>query len=1351
MKPIRLIFILMFALHTAVAQQPADDLVFHKLTTSHGLSHNTVYSITQDSTGFMWIGTREGLNRYDGSSLVTLYADPADSTRLSSNHISNLKAGKNGMLYVGTANGFHIYNNQLQTFKRIYSENGPVGYINQMIEASAGSLLIGSGTGLYRYQQAEQKLKPLLSDRVVLDIVEFKRGVFWVATLHKVLMINEHGEILKEYTSFLDDRNRQVSLFENIFCLFKDSKERIWLGSKKNGLFRYNLSTDGFEAIEISKGANSLETNAVRAITEDRNGKLWIGTEWGVFIYDPSTAESKHYMQSFDQSPMRLSDKAIYEIYQSREGIMWVGTYFGGVNSVKPQEKGFKTLMSDGGKEKLSGKAISDIIQGDDGNLWIATEDGGVNIWNRKTDKLNYLRSDGGSVKLNVNNVHALYEDEDNTFWIGTFLGGINQYNPQTRRIQVYKKGQEEQSAFTNNMIYAIYKDRKGEVWIGTTGGLHKFNKSKATYEPFHPELFGGRFIYEIFEDSLGEIWICLMDADGLFHYNPVTEKFTSFESTRKLRESIGFICAFEDSKKQMWFGTVSQGLVKLDRANGTLKAYTVAEGLPNNYVYGILEDAQGNLWMSTNLGLAKFNPATEVFTNYNISHGLPNNQFNYKSAFKDRSGWMYFGTVNGLSYFHPDSLMVNRVAPTTYLADLKLFNKSVSIGKESLLQSTINNTAELTLEYNENVITLDFGAINYYSPGSNQYAYYLQGFEGDWNYVADKSSATYTNLSPGTYVFKVKAANNDGVWADEVKQLKIIVLPPFWLSKWAMMIYVILVIGVFFLYRYILSYRNQARMALQLERIEREKINEINQHKLNFFTYISHEFKTPLTLIIAAIDKNLHENPLQEIYTSGYASIKRNAKRLHFLIEQLMEFRRVETDHARVNYVKGDIIRFLNDTFMAFAPLFNKKNIRFYFNSGTSVFNTFFDADKLEKIVTNLVSNAAKYTSAQGSIEMEVVVRVEALDKPDQLKIMIGDTGAGMSKEELQHVFTAFYQTEGARKSGSGTGIGLALVKSLTDFLGGSIQIESRQQVGTQVVLTIPLPKSVSDSRVTMVEGNKTIDIDHVLPAQPDEESARQEVAPEYQLMIVEDSDELINFLGDHFEKHYKVVKAHNGAEALERIKNSSPDVVVSDIMMPEMDGIELCKAIKGDIATSHIPVILLTAKTTIESRLEGLNEGADAYLAKPFAIRELDLVIKNQLFTRDKLKSHFIKFGSLKDLNVTVANRDQDFILKLTQIVEAHLDDTEFNITTFAQEACVSRSLLHLKMKKLVGLSASEFIRHIRLQRAAELLKASDLNISEIAAQVGYADANYFSRSFKEKYHVNPTDYKQSQTAEA
>jgi signal transduction histidine kinase/ligand-binding sensor domain-containing protein/DNA-binding response OmpR family regulator len=1339
--------ILLATLSVAHGNTHAQDVVFNKLTINNGLSNNSIFSIGQDRKGFMWFGSREGLNRYDGSTILTFYGDPRDTTKLAASHVTALETTDDDLIYVGTAQGFHTYSTSRGAFRRIYYNHEKAGYISKIVKMDDGTRLVGSNKGLLILKKGAKELTRLMSGSVV-DIVEFRRNVFWIATLQKMVMINAEGEVLREYTTVRNAAGQSVNLNENIFCLFRDSRGEFWLGSKKDGLFHYDVEHDAFLPVVTRHRSNPLEANAVRVISEDAQKRLWIGTETGLFIYDRARASFKYYTQSFDQSPGTLSDKAIYAICKSSEGIMWIGTYFGGVNIVKPLERGFKTLTADGGHGKLSGKAISDIMQDKQGRLWIATEDGGVNIWDRAAGTLSYINNATGKKGLNINNVHALWEDPNDVIWIGTFLGGLNKYDLKSKSITVYKKPQEELAAFTHNMIYAVHRDKKGVLWVGTTGGLNTFNAASGTYEPFKPHVFGGKFVYEIGEERSGGLWICVMNSDSLFHYDPATarlSKYRYYDPT--LSATQGCISMLEDSNGQMWFGTTNRGLAKFDRKTGKFTPYTVAHGLPNNYVYGLLEDSHGNLWMSTNKGLSKFNVHDETFTNYDLSHGLPNNQFNFKSAFKDRDGWMYFGTINGLCYFHPDSLKTNQAAPTIYLSDLKLFNKSVPVGTGGMLTNAIDDSPEITLNYEDYVITLEFGAINYYASGNNKYAYYLEGFEPDWNYVEGKSNATYTNLSPGDYTFKVKAVNSEGYWS-EPKTLRITVRPPFWASAWALVIYSILVAALFLAYKSFLNYRNRKNMAVQIERMEKEKITAINQHKLNFFTYISHEFKTPLTLIIASIDKFLEDRTVSEEQGAGYASIKRSAKRLHALIDQLMEFRRIETEHAQINYVNGDIVRFLRDTFAAFGPLFSSKQIDHYFNTNTTAFHTFFDADKLEKIITNLLSNAARYTGERGVVEMEVMVKVIPGTPSDSITISIQDTGIGMSADELANIFSAFYQTEQARKSGSGTGIGLALVKSLVDFLKGAIDIKSAPKSGTQITLTLPLQKQVGETPAVIPERHTQAEVAHALsPLSAVEENHQQEAAArtEYQMLIVEDSEDLMDFLGKHFTRHFRITKAGNGVEALEKIKRAAPDIIVSDVMMPEMDGIELCQAVKTDLSTSHIPLVLLTARTTFESRLHGLDAGADAYLPKPFSLKELDLVIKNLLTSRDRLKQHFLKFGSVKDMELSVTNRDQDFILKLTQIVEKNIDNSEFSITGFAEAAGVSRSLLHLKLKKLVNLSASEFIRHLRLQKAAELLLKTDLNISEVAYQVGYADSNYFSRSFKEKYKLNPTEYKQ------
>lgn len=1339
---------LCLVIHFSYSDAIGDDPIFKILSTRSGLSHNTVFSITQDPKGFIWFGTREGLNRYDGTSIVTFYADPRDSSKLHSNHITCLETGRDSLLYVGTSRGLHVYNDKQRTFKDLISNGLPIGNVNRFLNSSGGTLWVASVRGLFAIRKSQANLSQLIKGINVTDIVEFRKGVFLISTLQKIMMINEYGEVLKEYTTMISAAGVEISMDENIFRIFKDSFDTIWLGSKKNGLFKYDLSEDAFKQVIIPHKFNPLEVNAIRVIAEGPGKKLWLGTEYGLFIYDPQNGSFEHYTQSYDQSPGTLSDKALYSIFRSKEDIMWIGTYFGGVNIVRPYANRFRTLKPGAGPKDLSGRAVSDIIQDKHGKIWIATEDGGVNIWDRRTDAITRLRSEAAR-GLSVNNIHCIYEDDDDIFWIGTFLGGVNRYDFKKKTITVYKKGEEEKASFPNNMIYAIVKDKNGEIWVGTTAGLNKFEKKKGTYEWFMPQNFKGRFIQEIYEDKAGGLWICALGTDSLFYYDPVRSKLSKFRYyDSAFIHNQGATCAFEDSKGNMWFGTINRGLLKLNRTDNTFTVYNKSNTkLPNDFVYGIQEDDHGNLWISTNKGLSKFTPGSEEFVNYDMSHGLPDNQFNFRSSFKDRDGWLYFGSINGLCYFHPDSLIENRTAPTAYFADLKLFNKSVPIGVGNILENDIEDTEEIVLNHSDNVFTVDFGSINYYSSADNRYSYYLEGFENDWNYIAEKNSATYTNLSPGDYVLKLRSANNDGIWSDSVKTLRIVILPPFWLSKWAIALYVVLVVALFFAYKAFLGYRNKEKMAVQIERMEREKLQEINQHKLNFFTYISHEFRTPLTLIMISIDKFLQDKSLNAEQTAGYKSIKASAKRLHSLVDQLMDFRRIETDHAQMNYAQGDIVLFLRDTFMAFSPLFNKKLVSFYFNSDITHFNAFFDADKLEKIVTNIVSNAAKYTE-NGVIEMEVSVKVNPHSGFDSITISVHDSGVGIEPGEMKNAFLPFYQTEHAKKSGTGTGIGLALVKSLVDFSGGSIEIASKQQLGTQVTVTLPLTKQIDNEKVAVLHGNRTIDIEHVLPGNDTSDFHMEQTessTPEYQLMIVEDNEELISFLGSHFDKKYKIVKANNGILALDRIKRSPPDIIVSDVMMPEMDGIELCQAIKSEIGTSHIPVILLTAKTTPENRLDGLNCGADAYIAKPFLLKELELVIKNLLKARDKLRAHFLKFGQVNDAGATFANRDQDFILKLTEIVERFLDDSEFNIAKFAQEACVSRSLLHLKLKKVVNLSASEFIRNIRLQRAATMLKTTDCSISEVAYKVGYSDSNYFSRSFKEKYQVNPSEFKQ------
>ena len=1333
---------------SVVISVSAEDLKFHKITTSDGLSHNTVYAIEQDSKGFLWFGTREGLNRFDSEEIVSFYHREGDSLSLGSNHVTAL-ASDHQFLYVGTTYGLSRYDYNLGAFQPINFEGTPVRNINQLLIAEDSSLYLGSPRGLFVKRPGSNQLEQLIAGTNVNDVREYKKGVLLISSPQQLWMVNEYGETIRQFNSIESVDGQNLDLTQNLSCLYKDKQGGIWLGTRKDGLFKYDEASSGFKQVFTEHAFNSFEANIIRSISSDSFGRIWIGTESGLLVYSPETGNLDTYRQDFSTPATSLSDKAIYSIYRSKEGIMWIGTYFGGVNMARLQHKGFNKIRADGGVKALSGKAVSEITKVANGSFWIGTEDGGITIWDKKNNTFDYLRSSPSGGGLSVDNVHTIYEAENGQIWIGTFLGGLNKYDPKSKRITHYTS-----NSFLNNLMYAIHEDQNGQLLLGTQGGLNRFEPNNKQYLPYLPEYFNNRFIYKIFEDSQNGFWICVNFSDTIYYMDPggtiSSYRYTNPEDNYP--GSIGVISACEDSNGIMWFGTMNYGLVKFDPKTKVFRNYTVEDGLSNNYVYGVLQtDGKQELWLSTNKGLCRFNIEKEQFSNYNISHGLPNNQFNFKSAYKDEDGYMYFGTINGLCYFHPDSLIVNYLPPSIYLSDFKLFNKSVPVGEQSLLSQSINSTESIALDYSQNVITFEFAAINYFSLGNNSYAYYLEGFEEDWNFVGNKKNATYTNLSPGSYTFKVKAANNDGVWSNEVRSIQLTVHPPFWKSNWALLLYILLIVGLFLVYRMFLTYRNREKMAIQIERLEREKMTEVNRHKLNFFTNISHEFKTPLTLIIASIDKFLTNSRPNDEYETDYKSIKRNARRLQFLIEQLMEFRKIETDHAKLHYSHGDLVLYLKDTLNAFRPMFLEKSIDSNFTSSHSSFNGYFDGDKVEKVVTNLLSNAIKHTDQNGKIDMELKFSADAQASTDQLEMIISDTGHGMAPEEVDKIFAPFYRTEEGKNLSSGSGVGLALVKGLIDLMNGSIKVESNLHRGTYVTVIIPLEKHPKQNIIESIEGNKMLDMEHELVNRDVISSEKPAPDNDYEVLIVEDNPEIIQLLSGHFNQYYKVITAGNGKEALKKLEKSLPDVIISDVMMPEMDGFEFCKKVKDHIETSHIPVILLTAKGSSESKMQGLDLGADLYISKPFNLQEVDLRVKNLLESRRKLHQHFQKFANVgEDMEIPLNNRDQEFLSNLKNIVEQHLEDSNFNIGTFTQEAGVSRTLLHLKLKKLVNLSASEFVKTIRLQRAAHYLEKSDLTISEIAYKVGYGDPNYFTRSFKEKYGKSPTDYKQKSNNE-
>tara|TARA_R110002049_G_scaffold301166_1_gene493053 strand:+ start:15715 stop:19731 length:4017 start_codon:yes stop_codon:yes gene_type:complete len=1318
----------------------AQSFEFKKLTTREGLSHSSVYGITEDERGFMWFATREGLNSFDSYKIRSYYSPTNGLTDNTINCILSTETG----LYIGTQKGLDRYIPEKDKFESLKKGDPITGQILNLYESMSHVVYISTTNGLYKLDKNDN-ITLVLKDILIRNVCNYKKNVLWVALNNRILLINDSGDIIKEYDLSSSLPNIGNTHFQPINKLFKDSDGVVWVGSS-SGLFYFDVEQDKFKIVPINN-ITGIEGSIVRDIAEDQSKNLWLGTENGVIVYNKNTHTSFKINQSFNNDKNQLSDKAVYSIYISDENIVWIGTYFGGVNYAKLEQTGFLHLAAKANGNYLRGKAVSQIIEDDQNVLWVSTEDGGITKIDKRTKHFSFINI--ANSKLSSNNIHSIHQDNKGYTWIGTFLGGLNRLDTEKGTIKVYKNDFTDETSISNNYVYAIKQDKRDTLWVGTQYGLNIYNYEKDSFEVFRPEIFKNKFIYDILEDKAGNIWICTRHS-GIYKYVTATNKIIHFSSSNKKENGLNsnqIISASEDSKGNIWFGSLNGGLIKWEAENKKFKSYTIEDGLPNNNVYGAIEDNDGYIWITSNKGLSKLDTVSEKIMNFSVSNGLPTNQFNFKSLYKDSEGQLYFGTINGLVYFYPNVISQNVEKANIHFTGFKLFNEDVKINdKKSILRNHIDFTDSVELKYEQNVITIEFSGINFKTNGNNEYAYYLEGFQNDWNNVGNTTSATYTNLSPGNYTFHAKMLNFNGDGGS--RQLHLTILPPFWLSNWAFLLYALLLFSSIFAYSRFIKFIHNQKLAVTIEKVEKEKIKEVNRHKLNFFTFISHELKTPLTLILVSIEnyfqQRLSSNPPEELI-----SVKQNARKLHHLILQLMEFRKMETDHAKLELRKGDVILFLKDTFNAFVPLFEHKHIEHHFKHNFSEYTCYFDPEKLEMIFTNIISNAIKYTTNNGKIN--VVAKIaDKLDAKHRalLTITVTDTGKGMTDEEISKVFTPFYTTETQDIQTDGSGLGLALVKSLVTFLEGSIEIKNEN--GSTVIVQIPLTlKNKSNEKIETINGNRFIEVkpDLLLNDMPYSHSDQlQDMPQEMSILIVEDNKELILFLSKYFSKNFKIIRAKDGVEALQKLERYHPDLIISDVKMPNMNGIVLCKKVKSNKATAHIPFILLTARTEETQKIEGLSVGANAYVAKPFNLKELDLLIKNLLESNKHLKSRFSNISFSEQQNLPSNNREIEFIKKITTLVDSHYQDPNFNIQDLAEKVSISRSLLHIKMKKTMHTNASDFIKKVRMAKAVELMKQGML-ISEVAYKVGYNDPNYFSRVFKKEFDISPSSYMESE----
>ena len=1350
------------------AYSQSQKLYFKHITSNQGLASNFVESIIQDHQGFMWFGTAEGLSRYDGYSFLNLSNSSSDTSCLINNDVRCLLEDKFKRLWIGTQMGITYLDLETYKFKRFsnkFKDNIGTGWIRALCLVDEKNLLISVDS----------------------------KGLFCLDISNERLL------------SFTQSANHNGLINNTIRSICKDRSGSIWLATD-GGLEKFDLKTGRFSHCLIGK--------PIGYVSLDNNGKIFASTinSTQIFTVDPQTLQTitietlpektkektkRVYFDNLSNRWLHINDNGIYfrnfrdnttthyiyeknspnginsstplTIFEDRNGNIWIGTYDAGVNLIERYHKPFLQIKNNNQSNGLQSNHVRSVFQDKAGTIWIGTKiEGMISKLDRKTLTFSHYRNDPKNPNtLNDEFVFSIVDADDDNLWIGTLSGGLNLFNKKTGLCRSIQHQAGSSNEISSNSIYALLNDRAGNIWIGNgEKGLDVYSMASKKFEHFENSTastsLSNNSVRSLFKDSYGEIWVGTLL--GLNLYDPKTKTFKRFLNDSQNPNSISdnnIICFCEDASRNLWIGTRNGfNLYNRDKKNFTV--YNQKKGFPSQSARGILDDNDGNLWISTNNGIVRFTKRNETFKHYTKEDGFTSNEFASYSFFKTKNGEMIFGTDDGLVLFNPDQITNNIAVPSVVISELKIFNQTITNDSpDSPLKNDITHTREITLDYDQSVFTLGFLALNYTTSEKNQYAYKMEGVDKDWNYIGFQKNVTYTNLRAGKYLFKVKASNNDGVWNEQGASISITILPPPWKTWWAYCIYSILLALAFVKYR-----------RLTIAKLSREKERELDQMKLNLFINISHEFRTPLTLMMNPIDKMMASNNIEEVRTS-IGVVKRAAWKLLNLTNQLLDFRKLDLGQASLEPRAEEIVSTTAAIVSQFENFAGSKQISLSFECDMKQLETWIDADKYEKIISNLLSNAIKFTNPNGTIKVsmiktEVKTKLGILNFKaahsiyDYVDIKVCDSGIGINPDELKNIFNRFYQVD---QSKVGTGIGLNFAKNLTELHGGELLVESEAGKGSTFTVRLPLGKdhltaeqierasnkrrSASKEMGSAATESLLYDIEDMdLFPEPGEEAANENAAErKLVVLIVEDNKALRKQIQEELQGMYTVKEAANGLEGIEKAQKFCPDLIISDIMMPKMDGVEMCKQLKNNIDTSHIPILLLTAKGSTENKIEGFEIGADEYMSKPFSIQLLKIRVKNLIQSRVQLKE---KFSSSKSLGAakeyTTNNLDEAFLEKITKIVLSDIDNPDFSLNDLCEKMSISSSNLFKKIQSITGLNPSAFVRNIRLKFAAEQLCLNIYSVKDVCFNSGFSSPAYFTKTFKELYGQTPKEYADS-----
>lgn len=1350
-----LLFVYILLLPLSLWAKKTDMFHFKPLTTSVNFPTNEVRNLYQDSEGYIWISTYNGLLRYDGYSVLMYKPDGMNQGRSIDSFVNVVAEDNNtNNLWIGTHNGLYVLHKTTDEIEKIVSPILQVSNVEAIVFAGNGDLWIGGNKGLFR-RKAGSKSFVRENGADVKSIIEDRRGQIWIGTWEQGLF--RYDPVKGKFYTYLN-----INPSNSSHVLFQDEAENIWVGTWRYGLVKlvnpYDMKHFSFHTYMHNEGNDhSLLDNIIYTITQDRTSKkIWIGSRSGISIMESDEADG--YFTNFKPGNRQydLPFNEVNCLMCSNDGLMWVGMLGGGVCTVNTGKSRFNYDPLECMRKFCPTSSVRSVFQSSNGLIWMGIMGYGLVCYDKEKQVVIPYKKHSVLKNLSytstVNDI--LCRKSTGELCFATWDDGVWIYDEKAGKVRVINT--RTYPELNDICIYSLLEDTSGNLWIGTRSGIYVLDVKQKLHSldellPSTNQVLPQISIFKMVEDKEGFIWVATSNK-GVWRIDVSGKKYNVkiYSPAEKALSTVGAMSICVDGYNRIWVGTNGNGLDLYDRKEDRFKSVLNNCFLNGDVVFSMLEDNDHTLWLTTNsemyhIDMPLGGDEAHVRT-YTVDDGLQDHIFNRNSCFKTKDNELFFGGFRGLNSFTPEKIVQDTVNSSVVITDIKIHNISLRNLPYEKQKSIAGNKAidfieNIILSYRENNFSIDFSILNYINPQLNRYLYKLEGYDKEWVSVgAGRRFAYYNNLPAGTYTFCVKGANQNGIWSPEVRRLQIIILPPPWLSWWAYCIYAItLVVLVGYGYR-IVRNRIRLKQAIEMGRIERQKMEEINHAKLQFFTNITHELLTPLSIISASVDELKGSFPTSSQVCNV---ISTNTSRLIRLIQQILEFRKVENGKQRLKVSYGNISLFLKKSVSAFIPLVKKQKLSISFEVQEEYLG-YFDIDKLDKIVYNLLSNAAKYTPEGG-----VITVCQQYDAVKEIfTFSVNNQGEAIPKEKLEHLFERFYEGEYRKFHTIGTGIGLSLIKDLVSLHHGTVQVFSNKEDGNTFIVEISLSNS-SYSPDEIDENAENIDCLALASAEEENEDEQylgviSEETERPVILLVEDNDELLAVMIRLLQGKYRIQKAGNGVEALDLLEKEEVDLIISDIMMPKMDGIELCKQVKARFETCHIPLILLTAKTGDEDQVTGYESGADGYICKPLHLSVLFAKIDNLLKKQKRMGVDFRKqlVFEAKELNYT--SLDETFIQKAVDCVNAHLGDCTFEHAQFMAEMGMARTTLADKLKLLTGLTPSAFIGNVRLQAACRLIdEKKKMRIADLAYAVGFNDPKYFSSCFKKKFGLSPTEY--------